>query len=164
MSRNKIQIIEGFELTKSSLSVPPSYIDVIATNTVNRQTYTIAANESWSPTQAITWDTNEYTKTTNLPFVVATYTLMVSQSTQSSISIKQLTNLTRSSTQTQNQQRSHQQATSVASTTSNSASTRPNHTRHSTSSDARRAILTAQCQCTKSRLWVCCWGHAPSPF
>ncbi|KAK5097033.1 hypothetical protein LTS08_007053 [Lithohypha guttulata] len=53
------------------------YIDVIATNTVNRQTYTIAANQSWQETQAVTWDTNEFTQTTDLPFVVATYTLMI---------------------------------------------------------------------------------------
>jgi len=62
----------------SSLLITPDYIDVIATNTINRQTYTIAANQSWQETQAVTWDTNEFTQTTDLPFVVATYTLMVS--------------------------------------------------------------------------------------
>lgn len=64
-------------LTDDSLSVPPSYIDVIATNTVNSQTYTIAANQSYDPTGTVVWDTNQFTQTTDLPFVVATYTLMV---------------------------------------------------------------------------------------
>lgn len=58
--------------------MPPSYIDVIATNTVNSQTYTIAANQSYDPTATVVWDTSEFTQTTDLPFVVATYTLMVS--------------------------------------------------------------------------------------
>lgn len=61
----------------SSLSVTPSNIDVIATNTVNSQTYTIAANTTFAPTQEVIWDTNEFTQTTDLPFVIATYTLMV---------------------------------------------------------------------------------------
>lgn len=55
----------------------PSYIDVIATNTVNSQTYTIAGNMSTDQTQTVVWDTSEYTQTTDLPFVIATYTLMV---------------------------------------------------------------------------------------
>lgn len=62
----------------SSLSFTPSYIDVIATNTINSQTYTIAANQSVQQTQEVVWDTNQFTQTTDLPFVVATYTLMVS--------------------------------------------------------------------------------------
>lgn len=61
-----------------SLLRAPSYIDVIATNTVNSQTYTIASNQTWQSTQAITWDTGSWTQTTDLPFVIATYTLMVS--------------------------------------------------------------------------------------
>ena len=61
------------------MSVTPDYIDVIATNTVNSQTYTIAANQSVQQTQEVVWDTDEFTKTTDLPFVIATYTLMVSR-------------------------------------------------------------------------------------
>lgn len=61
----------------ASLSVTPSYIDIVATNTVNSQTYTIAGNQSVDATQTIVWDTSEYTQTTDLPFVIATYTLMV---------------------------------------------------------------------------------------
>lgn len=60
-----------------SLSVSPSYIDVVATNTVNSQTYTIAGNVSFEQTQSVVWDTGEFTQTTDLPFVIATYTLMV---------------------------------------------------------------------------------------
>jgi len=60
-----------------SLARSPSYIDVIATNTVNSQTYTIASNMTFAPTQSVTWDTGEFTQTSDLPFVVATYTLMV---------------------------------------------------------------------------------------
>ncbi|KAJ9656751.1 hypothetical protein H2198_004755 [Neophaeococcomyces mojaviensis] len=66
-----------FKWNYTSLARSPSYIDVIATNTVNSQTYTIAANMSFEPTQAVTWDTGEFTKTTDLPFVIATYTLMI---------------------------------------------------------------------------------------
>jgi len=62
------------------LSVTPDYIDVVATNTINSQTYTIAANQSTEQTQEVVWDTGEFTRTTDLPFVVATYTLMVSDS------------------------------------------------------------------------------------
>lgn len=61
------------------MSVTPDYIDVVATNTVNSQTYTIAANQSVQQTQEVVWDTNEFTQTTDLPFVIATYTLMVSK-------------------------------------------------------------------------------------
>lgn len=50
---------------------------MVATNTVNSQTYTIAGNLSFAATQSVVWDTNEFTQTTDLPFVIATYTLMV---------------------------------------------------------------------------------------
>ncbi|KAK5091918.1 hypothetical protein LTR70_003015 [Exophiala xenobiotica] len=66
-----------FKWNYTSLSVTPNYIDVVATNTINHQTYTIAANQSTEQTQEVVWDTNEFTKTTDLPFVVATYTLMI---------------------------------------------------------------------------------------
>lgn len=66
-----------FKWNYTSLSVSPSYIDVVATNTVNSQTYTIAGNMSFQQTQSVVWDTGEFTQTTDLPFVIATYTLMV---------------------------------------------------------------------------------------
>ena len=69
----------GFNFT--SLSVTPSRIDILATNSLNSQTYTIAANHSVTmgddAVQAVTWDTGEYQSTASVPLLMGTYTMII---------------------------------------------------------------------------------------
>lgn len=65
----------------TSLSRPPSYIDIIATvsggvSSAAPSPFTLATNYSFAPTQSFTWDTGKYVNETSaLP--VGTYTLQV---------------------------------------------------------------------------------------
>jgi hypothetical protein len=66
-----------FAWNYTSLSVTPSAIDVLASCSLNQQTYTIALNQSVQPTGAVTWDTGEYQATASIPLLTAEYTLIV---------------------------------------------------------------------------------------
>jgi hypothetical protein len=71
-----------FAWNYTSLSVTPSYIDVMASCSINSQMYTIAANQSVDPTGAVTWDTGDYQATATVPLLTETYTLMVMDAQQ----------------------------------------------------------------------------------
>jgi hypothetical protein len=66
----------------TSLSVTPSYIDVMASCSINSQMYTIAANQTVDPTGAVTWDTGDYQATATVPLLTETYTLVVMDAQQ----------------------------------------------------------------------------------
>ena len=65
-----------FAWNYTSLSVTPSYIDVIATCSSNSEAYTIAANMSVAPTGAVTWDTS-LDATGVAPLLTDEYTLVI---------------------------------------------------------------------------------------
>lgn len=72
-----------FAWNYTSLSVTPSAVDILATCTLNAQTYTIATNQSVpNGTQAVTWDTNEYQQTASVTLLTASYTLIVYDAAQ----------------------------------------------------------------------------------
>jgi len=63
--------------------VTPSAIDVLASCAINQATYTISANMSVQETGgAVTWDTGEMFATATNPFPVASYTLIIHDSSQ----------------------------------------------------------------------------------
>lgn len=66
-----------FAWNYTSLSVAPSYVDVLATCTKNQATYTIAANQSWSQQQTVLWDTGAYQASATIPLLTETYTLII---------------------------------------------------------------------------------------
>ena len=67
----------------TSLSVTPSAIDVMASCSANDQLYTIALNQSVSPTGAVTWDTSGYQQTGTIPLLTETYTLVIYDAAES---------------------------------------------------------------------------------
>ncbi len=71
-----------FAWNYTSLSVTPSYIDVLASCSINSQMYTIASNQTVDPTGAFTWDTGNYQATETVPLLTATYTLVVMDAQQ----------------------------------------------------------------------------------
>ncbi|KIX96618.1 uncharacterized protein Z520_07884 [Fonsecaea multimorphosa CBS 102226] len=71
-----------FAWNYTSLSVTPSAIDVLASCALNDATYTISSNMSVQETGAITWDTGEMFATATNPFPVASYTLIIHDSSQ----------------------------------------------------------------------------------
>jgi len=71
-----------FAWNYTSLSVTPSAIDVLASCAVNAATYTLTANMSVEATGAFTWDTGEMDATATNPFPVASYTLIVHDSSK----------------------------------------------------------------------------------
>lgn len=78
-----------FKWNYTSLSVTPSAIDVLASCSINSATYTIASNMSVEETGAITWDTGEFQATATNPFPVASYTLIVHDSSKDITDIPQ---------------------------------------------------------------------------
>ncbi|EXJ54419.1 hypothetical protein A1O7_09758 [Cladophialophora yegresii CBS 114405] len=66
----------------TSLSVTPSAIDILASCAQNAQTYTLTSNMSVEETGAFTWDTGEMYATATNPFPVASYTLIIHDSSQ----------------------------------------------------------------------------------
>ncbi|KAJ4350263.1 uncharacterized protein N0V89_008884 [Didymosphaeria variabile] len=76
-----------FAWNYTSLSITPSAIDILASCSVNQQTYTIAVNHSVQATDTIYWDTGAYKSShPNGPeFVSETYTLLIYDA-QSSVS------------------------------------------------------------------------------
>jgi hypothetical protein len=61
----------------TSLSVTPSAINVVASCSVNHQTYTIAANQSVQPTGEVLWDTSAYQANSRNQLLTNEYTLIV---------------------------------------------------------------------------------------
>lgn len=66
-----------FAWNYTSLSVAPSYVDVLATCSKNQATYTVAANQSWSQQQTVLWDTGAYQASATVPLLTETYTLII---------------------------------------------------------------------------------------
>ena len=73
----KIKDYVTFAWNYTSLSVTPSRIDVLASCSLNSQTYTIAANLSVEETQTVVWDTGNYQATGTIPLLTETYTLII---------------------------------------------------------------------------------------
>jgi len=71
-----------FAWNYTSLSVTPSAIDVLAACQLNQQTYTLTSNMSVQETGAFTWDTGEMYATATNPFPVASYTLIIHDSSK----------------------------------------------------------------------------------
>ncbi|KAL2866901.1 uncharacterized protein BJX67DRAFT_120035 [Aspergillus lucknowensis] len=71
----------GDELTfvwnYTSLSNTPSAVNVVASCSLNSETYTISSNMSVSETQSVVWDTKKYQANATVPLLTATYTLIV---------------------------------------------------------------------------------------
>jgi hypothetical protein len=61
----------------TSLSVTPSAVNVVASCSVNQQTYTIAANQSVQPTGEVLWDTSSYQANSRNQLLTNEYTLIV---------------------------------------------------------------------------------------
>ncbi|CEJ55390.1 hypothetical protein PMG11_01652 [Penicillium brasilianum] len=61
----------------TSLSVTPSAIDVVASCSLNSQTYTLTQNMSVDPTGTFIWDTENYQASQTISLLTATYTLFV---------------------------------------------------------------------------------------
>jgi hypothetical protein len=68
-----------FAWNYTSLSVTPSAVDILASCSVNQQTYTIAVNQSVQETGKVFWDTKSYKdEHPNGPdFITETYTLLI---------------------------------------------------------------------------------------
>ncbi|KAJ5804861.1 hypothetical protein N7474_010748 [Penicillium riverlandense] len=64
----------------TSLSVTPSYVNVVASCSLNSETYTISSNMSVKPTGSVVWDTDA---TMTVPLLTATYTLYVYDASKS---------------------------------------------------------------------------------
>ncbi|KAK4619779.1 hypothetical protein CLAFUW4_11639 [Fulvia fulva] len=73
----KVKDYVTFAWNYTSLSVTPSYVDVLASCSMNQQTYTIAANVSVEETQTVVWDTGKYQATGTIPLLTETYTLII---------------------------------------------------------------------------------------
>ncbi|KAI7559822.1 hypothetical protein KC346_g22714, partial [Hortaea werneckii] len=62
-----------FAWNYTSLSVTPSAVDVLASCSLNSQTYTIATNLSITdPTQSVVWDTGKYQESATVPLLTET--------------------------------------------------------------------------------------------
>lgn len=61
----------------TSLSVTPSAIDVVASCSLNSQTYTLTQNMSVDPTGTFIWDTDKYQASKTISLLTSTYTLFV---------------------------------------------------------------------------------------
>jgi hypothetical protein len=70
-----------FAWNYTSLSITPSAIDILVSCSLNSATYTISSNMSVEETGRIIWDTGESATATN-PFPVATYTLIIHDSSK----------------------------------------------------------------------------------
>lgn len=66
-----------FAWNYTSLSVTPSAIDILASCSLNQQTYTLALNQSVQQTGAVTWDTGAYQASATVPLLTASYTLII---------------------------------------------------------------------------------------
>ncbi|KAJ9195004.1 hypothetical protein DTO164E3_6988 [Paecilomyces variotii] len=66
-----------FKWNYTSLSITPSAVNVVASCSLNSETYTLSHNMSVHPTGAVTWDTGKYQATATVPLLTASYTLIV---------------------------------------------------------------------------------------
>ncbi|KAJ9298215.1 hypothetical protein DTO271G3_3820 [Paecilomyces variotii] len=66
-----------FKWNYTSLSVTPSAVNVVASCSLNSETYTLSHNMSVHPTGAVTWDTGKYQASATVPLLTASYTLIV---------------------------------------------------------------------------------------
>lgn len=74
----KINNFVTFAWNYTSLSVTPSAVDILASCSLNQETYTIATNQSITgPTQSVIWDTGAYQANATVPLLTATYTLII---------------------------------------------------------------------------------------
>lgn len=74
----KIDDYVTFAWNYTSVSILPSYVDILASCSANQATYTIALNQSVSgPTGAVTWDTGAYQASATIPLLTETYTLII---------------------------------------------------------------------------------------
>ncbi|CAK4034654.1 hypothetical protein DOTSEDRAFT_177088 [Lecanosticta acicola] len=73
----KIDNYITFAWNYTSLSITPSYIDVLASCSLNQATYTIAMNQTVQPTQTLVWDTRSYQANATIPLLTETYTLII---------------------------------------------------------------------------------------
>lgn len=74
----KIMDYVTFAWNYTSLSITPSAIDILASCSLNSATYTLAMNASITgPTQAFTWDTNEFQQTAATTLLTGDYTLII---------------------------------------------------------------------------------------
>lgn len=72
-----------FAWNYTSLVVTPSYIDVMASCSINSQVYTIATNQTVDATTgAVIWDTRNYQATATVPLLTETYKLVVKDAQQ----------------------------------------------------------------------------------
>jgi hypothetical protein len=79
-----------FAWNYTSLSVTPTAVDVLASCATNSVLYTIATNQTIDgPTGAVTWDTGKYQATASIPLLVATYTLVIHDSSKDITAIPQ---------------------------------------------------------------------------
>jgi hypothetical protein len=83
----KIGDFVTFAWNYTSLSVTPSAIDILASCSLNQQTYTIALNQSVQPTGAVTWDTGGYQASATRPLLTSTYTLVIYDASQDTTTI-----------------------------------------------------------------------------
>ena len=72
----KIKDYVTFAWNYTSLSVPPSYIDVYASCSTNSALYPITTNATFDKTPTVLWDTAP-DATGNTPLIVGTYTLII---------------------------------------------------------------------------------------
>ena len=66
----------SFVFNMTSVSVTPSYINVLASCSANSATYTISANMSTAPTGTVVWDT-QLDVSGVAPLLTETYTLLI---------------------------------------------------------------------------------------
>ncbi|KAJ5675671.1 hypothetical protein N7462_008568 [Penicillium macrosclerotiorum] len=73
----KIGYNATFVWNYTSLSVTPSAVDVVASCSLNSQTYTLTQNMSVDPTGTMIWDTGAFQSSQTVELLTATYTLFV---------------------------------------------------------------------------------------
>lgn len=61
----------------TSITVSPTAVDVVASCSLNKETYTVTKNMSMEATGTAIWDTGDYEKTATIPLLTASYTLFV---------------------------------------------------------------------------------------
>ncbi|KAJ5273494.1 hypothetical protein N7478_008619 [Penicillium angulare] len=67
----------------TSLVVKPTAVDVVASCSLNSETYTVTKNMSMEATGTVIWDTGKYESSATIPLLTATYTLFVYDSEKS---------------------------------------------------------------------------------
>lgn len=73
----KIDYNATFVWNYTSLSVTPTAINVVASCSLNRETYTLTNNMTVDPTGTFIWDTKEFQASQTVSLLTSTYTLFV---------------------------------------------------------------------------------------